>query len=130
MGADPLAVGALVVCCAAWLLAATFLTLDPLGHRPFARRSDTRAYRLQTAAGLAAMTLVILTQIAALAHWPRSLQMGLDAMTLLAGLAVLASVITAASIRSTANRAQHPAGDPNGGENPTALPGSPSSPLG
>jgi len=101
--------GALVSCCAAWLITAVLLTLDLLGRRPFGRRWDTRAYRLLTSAGLATTTIAVLVQIAGLAHWPRPLLETLDIVAMLAGLACMTSVIIAGSIQSKAGQAQRAA---------------------
>ena len=60
MGTDPLAIVALVICGAAWLLTAAFLTLELLGRLPGARKRNARAFRIRQAAGLALMAVVVL----------------------------------------------------------------------
>jgi hypothetical protein len=96
------AVGALGLCCAAWLITATILTLDLLGRLPprLRRGRNTRAVRLQTTAGLAVMSGVVVTQLAALWNWPRALRETLDLMDVPLGLAVIACAIIAFAIRS------------------------------
>jgi len=96
------AVGALGLCCAAWLITAIILTLDLLGCLPprLRRGRNTRAVRLQTTAGLAVMSGVVVTQLAALWNWPRALRETLDLIDVPLGLAVIACAVIALAIRS------------------------------
>lgn len=107
MGTSTLAVGALSLCCAAWLITAIILTLDLLGRLPLRRTRSTRravrAVRLQTTAGLALMTSVVVTQLAGLRNWRRPLRETLDLTDLLLGLAVIACAITTLAIQSRTN---------------------------
>ncbi len=103
MSLNALAIAALGICCAAWLMTAISLTLDLLGHPPF--RRSTRGFRLQTAALLVMLTGAVLAQIAALRNWPRPLRETLDLLDVLLALAFLACVIIPPSIQSKSNRA-------------------------
>jgi hypothetical protein len=106
MGTSAMAVGALSLCCAAWLILGVLLTLDLVGHLPFSRRRNTRAFRLKTTAGLMLMSAVVLTQFAALRNWPRSLRETLDLMVMLLDLALIACAIIAYAIEAKPDRVE------------------------
>ena len=98
VGTRPLMLAALVIWSAAWLISAACLGLDVLGGLPVRRRRNTRAFRLQSAAGLAMATGAVIFQIAALRDWPRLVRVAVDALNILLALILLISVIIAASI--------------------------------
>ncbi|HVB41462.1 MAG TPA: hypothetical protein VNF47_01990 [Streptosporangiaceae bacterium] len=97
MRADPLAIVALATCGVACLLTAAFLSLYLLGRLPRGRKSNARAYRLQQTAGLVMMTMILLAQVAALAHWARPVRLTVDVLAMLSGAATLAVLSKAAA---------------------------------
>lgn len=74
-------------CCMPWL--------DLLGRLPVRRRRNTRAFRLQSAAGLVMATGAVIFQVAALRDWPRLVRVAVDALNILLARILLISVIIA-----------------------------------
>jgi hypothetical protein len=90
----------LIICSAAWLLAAGTLTLDRLGRLPSRYAGNVSAFRLQAVAILAMMTGAVITEVSTMAGWPHALRDGLDVVDIVLGLALVTCVIIATSMRN------------------------------
>lgn len=97
-------IAVIAICGVAWVMTAVFLILDLVGLLPFKHRRNTRAFRLQSSSGLALMTGVVLSQVAVLRDWPRSIQLTLHVLDMFLALAVIAIVIAVAATQGKSRR--------------------------
>jgi hypothetical protein len=89
-----LAIIALCITGAAWVLTAAALVQDLLG-RPLARRNvGVGARRRQLMAGLALMTVVVLTEVSALGDWPRPLRGSIGLLDMLVAFVFVVRVLS------------------------------------
>ncbi|HEY2641414.1 MAG TPA: hypothetical protein VGI66_16215 [Streptosporangiaceae bacterium] len=105
-------IAALGTCGAAWLLCALGLALDLTGRLPFRHRRGAGGFRPSATAGLALMTAVVLTQIAALRDWPRTVREALDLLDIVVALGVIVVAVLTATTRSRLAQASHAADAP------------------